>query len=146
VFILGAYTIRLRLPPGLTCKHCVLQWWWKVGNSWGCEGNPRKCGNGLGPQETFVNCADISITSSGGTLPTDGPPPPPPPTQAPSPPPPPPPTEAPPPPPTQAPPPPPPPGGNCKAIGAWAGNPGMDAWCTSNCALNNCPPTMCVCS
>ncbi|XP_031553827.1 uncharacterized protein LOC116290854 [Actinia tenebrosa] len=52
-------TIKLILPPGLTCDHCVLQWWWKVGNSWGCD--DEGCGLGHGNQETFVNCADIKI-------------------------------------------------------------------------------------
>ncbi|XP_020912353.2 uncharacterized protein LOC110250096 [Exaiptasia diaphana] len=85
-------TIKLRLPAGLTCRHCVLQWWWKVGNSWGCDADG--CGLGHGHQETFVNCADIQIAGDGGIQP---------PTQAPPPPP----TQAPPPPPTQAPPPPP---------------------------------------
>jgi len=25
------YYPRVQLPPGLTCEHCVLQWWWKAG-------------------------------------------------------------------------------------------------------------------
>ena len=44
-----------------------------MGNNWGCdeEGN---CGVGLGKkQETFVNCADIKITSEGGTSGRDAP-------------------------------------------------------------------------
>ncbi|KAJ7379979.1 hypothetical protein OS493_012741 [Desmophyllum pertusum] len=57
------FTIELMLPTGLTCDHCVLQWWWNVGNNWGCDG-PGDCGMGKGPQETFVNCADIKIVSS----------------------------------------------------------------------------------
>jgi len=36
-------------------------------------------------------------------------------------------------------------GGSCHAIGAWAGNPGMDQWCTDNCHAGNCPATMCKC-
>jgi len=39
-----------------------------------------------------------------------------------------------------------PPFGSCKATGAWEGNTGMDQWCTSNCAVGNCPPNMCVCA
>ena len=54
------YLHKLQLPANLTCKRCVIQWWWKAGNSWGCEKG--KCGMGLGPQETFVNCADVAIT------------------------------------------------------------------------------------
>ncbi|XP_001641806.3 acidic mammalian chitinase [Nematostella vectensis] len=34
----------------------------------------------------------------------------------------------------------------CKAAGVWAGNVGMDSWCVNNCALGNCPPTICVCA
>ncbi|XP_047137073.1 uncharacterized protein LOC100202451 [Hydra vulgaris] len=53
------YKIKAHLPSGLKCKRCVLQWWYKGGNNWGCDkGN---CGMGLGPQEHFVNCADIKI-------------------------------------------------------------------------------------
>ncbi|KAK3713147.1 hypothetical protein QZH41_010059 [Actinostola sp. cb2023] len=59
----GLYKIKLHLPSGLTCKNCVLQWWWKTGNSWGCD--DEGCGLGHGPQETFVNCADISILRRG---------------------------------------------------------------------------------
>ncbi|KXJ06921.1 hypothetical protein AC249_AIPGENE17642 [Exaiptasia diaphana] len=81
-------TIKLRLPADLTCRQCVLQWWWKVGNSWGCEmvNGKKKCGLGYGPQETFVNCADIQIGDGGGLpppTPTGVPPPPPPPAQEP---------------------------------------------------------------
>ncbi|XP_028516227.1 uncharacterized protein LOC110243721 [Exaiptasia diaphana] len=63
----GLYKIKLHLPSGLTCKHCVLQWWWKTGNSWGCEmvNGKKKCGMGYGAQETFVNCADIQINRRG---------------------------------------------------------------------------------
>jgi hypothetical protein len=46
----GDYTITLKLPTGLSCEHCVLQWWWTTGNNW--KGNE---------PETFVNCADIKI-------------------------------------------------------------------------------------
>lgn len=85
---------------------------------------------GHGPQETFVNCADIRITKNGGPAPT---PPPPVPTDAPMP-------------PTPAPPTPAPPAGKCQAVGAWAGNANMDAWCNSNCAIGNCPSSMCKCN
>ena len=35
----SAHTVTLtrtaRLPPGLTCSRCVLQWTWRSANSWG---------------------------------------------------------------------------------------------------------------
>ena len=126
------FKIKLKLPRGLTCDHCVMQWWWNVGNSWGCDG-PRDCGMGKGEQETFVNCADIRITKSDGSLP------PPPPTR------PPPPTEKPPEPtkplPTNAPNP-----KGCKAVGHWKGNIAMDTWCVDSCARGYCPGNICKCS
>ncbi len=27
------YTLLLQLPPAVTCNYCVLQWYWKTGNS-----------------------------------------------------------------------------------------------------------------
>lgn len=54
------YHMQLKLPPQLTCQRCVLQWWYRGGNNWGCEKG--ECGQGFGPQETFVNCADVRIT------------------------------------------------------------------------------------
>ena len=54
------YSAKLKLPNGLTCTRCVLQWWYKTGNNWGCDENG--CGMGRGnKQEVFVNCADVSI-------------------------------------------------------------------------------------
>ncbi|KAG8199109.1 hypothetical protein JTE90_016246 [Oedothorax gibbosus] len=57
---LGPIGIWLKLPPGLTCKQCVLQWEYIGGNNWGlCSvGEPRI---GCGPQETFRSCADVAI-------------------------------------------------------------------------------------
>lgn len=55
------FKIKLKLPPGLTCDHCVMQWWYRAGNNWGCDADG--CGVGHGKQETFVNCADIRITA-----------------------------------------------------------------------------------
>lgn len=46
----GTYNIRLRLPSGFTCTHCVMQWIYTTGNNW----------MGLRP-ETFINCADVKI-------------------------------------------------------------------------------------
>jgi len=53
------YKMQLKLPRSLRCKRCVLQWWYKGGNSSGCD--ETGCGLGKGAQETFVNCADVSI-------------------------------------------------------------------------------------
>ena len=62
----GMFKIKLKLPKGLTCDHCVMQWWWIAGNNWGCN-DEGVCGHGLGKkQETFVNCAEIRILSAGG--------------------------------------------------------------------------------
>jgi len=60
------FHISLQLPRDLTCNQCVLQWWYRGGNNWGCEGrgSSRRCGMGYGPQEHFVNCADVEIVSS----------------------------------------------------------------------------------
>ena len=60
----GEFTVDVQLPAGVSCDHCVFQWWWTSGNSWGCDEN--MCGIGYGPQETYSNCADIKIVSSGG--------------------------------------------------------------------------------
>ncbi|XP_032798241.2 uncharacterized protein LOC116934938 [Daphnia magna] len=54
----GLYFPSVRLPAGVTCQNCVLQWYYTTGNSPGlCPGG----GNGLCYQETFVNCADVAI-------------------------------------------------------------------------------------
>ncbi|EDO40899.1 predicted protein [Nematostella vectensis] len=124
----GLYKIMLQLPAGLKCRHCVLQWWWRTGNSWGCDSDG--CGLGHGPQEHFVNCADITIIPKDGVLPTLPP------------------TKAPPPRSTRRPPPDtpaPPSGGVCKSIGPWA-SAGMDNWCQQNCALGHCPSDRCKCT
>ncbi|XP_078351368.1 uncharacterized protein LOC144636107 [Oculina patagonica] len=154
----GDFKIKLLLPKGLTCDHCVMQWWWTVGNNWGCD-EDGNCGVGKGKeQETFVNCADIKIVSAGGPAPpfTEAPPTERPTTQAPS-------TAKPttempstqnPPstqePPTEGPATTVPPtklqSGGCKATGPWKGNANMDEWCSVNCALGHCPSSHCVCA
>ena len=55
--------VKLRLPTGLKCKRCVLQWWYRSGNNYGCEqvNGRRTCGIGRGLQETYANCADVRI-------------------------------------------------------------------------------------
>ncbi|RXG62233.1 hypothetical protein Avbf_10633 [Armadillidium vulgare] len=60
----GNFTWYVQLPPSMTCSNCVIQWTYVGGkNNWG------QCGNGTGrlgcgPQETFKNCADVSISAS----------------------------------------------------------------------------------
>lgn len=151
----GDYTITLGLPTGLSCDHCVLQWWWTTGNNW--MGNE---------PETFVNCADIKIlpatnpqtgttvpssatTSSAGTCPpcncptvcptvTPCPSQPAPPATAP-------PATGQPAPPATNPPTPPataPPSSGCYAVSPTA----TDAWCIANCAAGYCPASHCACS
>ena len=62
---------RLKLPDGITCWQCILQWTYVTGNSWGagpqmadmwtddCLTTSGK--KGCGDQETFRGCADICI-------------------------------------------------------------------------------------
>ena len=150
----GLFKIKLLLPKGLTCDHCVFQWWWTVGNNWGCD-DDGNCGEGLGKeQETFVNCADIKIKPAGGPVTTGGPGTNVPTSDSPS---------------TQRPssqrpttqepltqrpstqnpatqkPPTTENKGKCKSAGAWIGQPGMDEWCRVNCARGYCPSSHCKC-
>jgi hypothetical protein len=54
------FKYKVRLPEGVTCDRCVLQWTYKTGNTWGyCQDGTGKVG--CGPQEWFRNCGDISI-------------------------------------------------------------------------------------
>ena len=130
VSILGSgndvFKIKLKLPAGLTCARCVLRWWWRTGNNWGCTGID--CGlGGNAKQETFVNCADVRITKSDGSVPPTRFPPPTkrPPTTPPS---------------TDAPDP-----SKCKATGSWEGNATMDDWCKRSCGSGYCPNNICAC-
>lgn len=59
--VLGRNKYQLQLPAGLECKNCVLQWMYNAGNSWGTDPITGASGIGLGPQEQFYACADISI-------------------------------------------------------------------------------------
>lgn len=123
------FSVQLLLPPELSCNHCVLRWWWKTGNSWGCDDTG--CGLGKGErQETFVNCADVKIMPNGGPLPTQSPTKPPVDTLPPV---------------TTTPPTQPPEPGMCKANGPWTGNVAMDDWCRRNCAAGFCPSEQCTC-
>lgn len=58
------FPVSLRLPAGLTCKHCVLQWTYVAGNNWGycTDGSGGRLG--CGPQEHFRTCSDIEITNA----------------------------------------------------------------------------------
>ncbi|KAG8198470.1 hypothetical protein JTE90_022200 [Oedothorax gibbosus] len=56
----GLMDLKLRLPEGLKCERCVLQWHWKCANNWGiCDDGKGRMG--CGPQEYFRGCADIKI-------------------------------------------------------------------------------------
>lgn len=58
----GDVTLLLRLPIGLTCAQCVLQWKYNAGNNWGVDPSTGQGCLGCGPQEQFYACADIAIT------------------------------------------------------------------------------------
>ncbi|XP_055873782.1 uncharacterized protein LOC106052195 isoform X2 [Biomphalaria glabrata] len=63
----GFFYYSLRLPPGMTCSHCVLQWKWKTGLSWGCD--DLGCGIGRGDaHEEFYGCSDVSIVPKGSSV------------------------------------------------------------------------------
>merc|ERR1711970_868783 len=56
---MGNNKISVKLPAGLRCSQCVIQWKWHCGNNWGCDKSG--CGMGHGPQEEFYGCADVKI-------------------------------------------------------------------------------------
>ncbi|KAL4218359.1 hypothetical protein ACF0H5_023096 [Mactra antiquata] len=68
----GVYTYQFKLPAGLTCSQCVLQWRWNTDSNNNCHGNVDCC-NGCGAQEQFYGCADVAITSSSGSIVTSSP-------------------------------------------------------------------------
>jgi len=53
-------TLNLKLPPGMTCKACMLQWKYNAGNSWGEDPDGKGC-IGCGNQEQFYGCADVAV-------------------------------------------------------------------------------------
>ena len=54
------FSTSVKLPVGLSCRHCVLQWRYVGGNNWGiCPGG--QAGVGCGQQEEFRACADVAI-------------------------------------------------------------------------------------
>ncbi|XP_069134467.1 uncharacterized protein [Argopecten irradians] len=60
-----SYTIHLKLPVGVTCSQCLLQWKYNAGNSYGCDGS--HCCIGCGEQEQFYGCADVSVGYGGSS-------------------------------------------------------------------------------
>ncbi len=56
------FYVPVRLPRKiLSCKHCVLQWKYHAGNTWGKDHRGKKCLGCTDQQEEFYNCADIQI-------------------------------------------------------------------------------------
>ena len=54
------FNLKLKLPDGVTCDQCILQWTYNTGNSWGNDQYGVGC-IGCGPQENFRACSDIRI-------------------------------------------------------------------------------------
>lgn len=50
----GEIKIMLHLPADFSCDHCVFQWKYNTGNSWGTDPVTGVSGSGLGPQEQFA--------------------------------------------------------------------------------------------
>ncbi|XP_056009413.1 uncharacterized protein LOC125680015 [Ostrea edulis] len=65
----GRHSIKLQLPPNMTCSQCILQWHYTTGNSWGCAPDGTCC-NGCSSidQETYMNCADVAIFDNDNTI------------------------------------------------------------------------------
>ena len=58
--------LNVTLPANLTCKHCVFQWKYRTGNSWGSFNG--KSGLGFGREnEEFYGCSDIAIVKKNST-------------------------------------------------------------------------------
>lgn len=57
----GNVDLHVKLPAGFTCKRCVFQWHWSGANYMGTCSNGTT-GMGCGPQQTYIACADISIS------------------------------------------------------------------------------------
>lgn len=72
------FNIKLVLPKGLTCgkakylgnlfacDQCAMQWWWTVGDNWGCNDD------GVSVRER-LGSVDIKIKLGGGPLSTGAP-------------------------------------------------------------------------
>lgn len=80
------FIYKVKLPTGVTCSQCVIQWTYYTGNMWGtCRNGTEGCNQvyrsklinfkillifaavGCGPAETFRNCADVSVYTSAGS-------------------------------------------------------------------------------
>jgi hypothetical protein len=59
----GFFEVRARLPAGVSCSNCILQWRYHAGNNYGQANNGRTCLGCSERQEEFYNCADIEIVS-----------------------------------------------------------------------------------
>ncbi len=56
------FYIPVQLPQEIhSCKHCVLQWKYHAGNTWGKDHHGKICLGCTDQQEEFYNCADIQI-------------------------------------------------------------------------------------
>ena len=56
------FYVPVELPSEIfSCQHCVLQWKYHAGNTWGKDQQGRKCLGCADQQEEFYNCADIAI-------------------------------------------------------------------------------------
>ncbi|CAG5117041.1 unnamed protein product [Candidula unifasciata] len=56
----GKIAMKFRLPAGIRCRACMLQWKYTAGNSWGANPDGTGC-IGCGNQEQFYGCADVAI-------------------------------------------------------------------------------------
>ncbi|KAK7476987.1 hypothetical protein BaRGS_00031763, partial [Batillaria attramentaria] len=134
----GYVDLKLKLPAGLTCSQCVLQWKYHGGNNWGFDRDTGRSCLGCGDQEEFYGCSDIAISGSSApntsyptittspAHPSTGPLP-----------------------------------GTCRAVGPWQGNtdldryceaigpwqgvPDLDSYCRSVCPGSGCPLQYCSC-
>jgi len=142
------FSYKLKLPEGVTCDQCVIQWHYQGGNDWGCDPDGTCC-VGCGDQETFWGCSDIAITKgddpghSTPDAPTHSTPVEPthttpdhqPTTTAEV-------TTEPAPKTTEGPIDP----NDCHSIPPYNTESDMDLWCKQNCAVGNCPSNMCDCA
>lgn len=59
--------LNVTLPANLTCQHCVFQWKYKTGNSWGVSNTGRACLGCGEKNEEFYGCSDIAIVNESMT-------------------------------------------------------------------------------
>ena len=63
----GKLSFQMKLPNDVSCTHFVFQWIWNAGNNWGTDSATGEQGMGLEKQEQYRSCADITISSNGGS-------------------------------------------------------------------------------